>query len=187
MTWNKVSDHEVQFKLTASPVPTWFAVGFSHAQKGKNLMIGPPASESVCFELQKDGTGKLAHVSLDSMPPSDTIGKPLASNSSVDIVSGGKASVSFTIDTKLGNYKIPGPDGQTHTFIYAYGESSESSGALGMAYHSTTCVHWCIEKQKKSTYVSLQRVEAGDQPCSFFSRLLEAVQALWQQQLAMEM
>ena len=136
LTWNKVSDHEVQFKLTASPVPTWFAVGFSHAQKGKNLMIGPPASESVCFELQKDGTGKLAHVSLDSMPPSDTIGKPLASNSSVDIVSGGKASVSFTIDTKLGNYKIPGPDGQTHTFIYAYGESSESSGALGMAYHS---------------------------------------------------
>ena len=132
LTWNKVSDHEVQFKLTASPVPRWFAVGFSHS-KGKNLMTGPPASESVCFELQKDGTGKLAHVSLDSMPPSDTVGTPLASNSSVDIVSGGKVGVSFTIDTKLGNYEIPGPDGQTHTFIYAYGESS---GALGMSYHT---------------------------------------------------
>ena len=132
LTWNKVSDHEVQFKLTASPVPRWFAVGFSHS-KGKNLMTGPPASESVRFELQEDGTGKLAHVSLDSMPPSDTVGTPLASNSSVVIVSGGKVSVSFTIDTKLGNYEIPGPDGQTHTFIYAYGESS---GDLGMAYHT---------------------------------------------------
>jgi hypothetical protein len=132
LTWNKVSDHEVQFKLTASPVPRWFAVGFSHS-KGKNLMTGPPASESVRFELQEDGTGKLAHVSLDRMPPSDTVGTPLASNSSVVIVSGGKVSVSFTIDTKLGNYEIPGPDGQTHTFIYAYGESS---GDLGMAYHT---------------------------------------------------
>ena len=153
LTWNKVDDNSVRFKLTTSPIPKWFAVGFSHAEKGKSLMIGPPASEAILCEMKKSGILTVGHITLDAQPPTNIKSKPLSPlispespitsnsgssgsssvSSSSAVIKGDTAIVTFLIVNKLGNYQIPGKNGKKHTFVFAYGEINSG---LGISYHA---------------------------------------------------
>ena len=160
LKWHIATDAAVSFEITATPAPRWFAIGFVSQDNNGNLMVGPPASQAVAVTLA--GGGRVGHIVLDKMPPSDLTLIPInagcsrrrrvlyghhaTSNESTTneknkcstesvTVTGNQVLVKFTIQNDLGGHLIPGPDGTTHKIIYAYGEVDSTSDII--EYHTS--------------------------------------------------